>query len=116
MNKANATNIDIIEIRSIEWCVPQCNPSIPRQAILSKQILSKVPTELHYVEESVFMKDLITQTIWSFEMGTQEGIHVPIWNLVGSEQKDKQYSQNFSNNTFYRTPVTGTHCVIGIEK
>ena len=28
----------------------------PQQAILSKQILSKVPTELQYVEGSVFMK------------------------------------------------------------
>ena len=37
-----------------------------------KQITDKLPTELRYVERSVFMKEVNTQNLWSFELGTQE--------------------------------------------
>ena len=58
MNKANASIIGKIKIKRIEWYVPHYTPSIPPQAILYKQILSKVPTELQYVERSVFMEEV----------------------------------------------------------
>ena len=74
---------------------------ISQQAILSKQILSKVPTELQYVERSVFMKEVNTQNLWTFELGTQERINVPIWNIVGFQQKDRQDSQKLNNDKFY---------------
>ena len=66
------------EKNSIEWYVLHYTPSIPQQAILFKQILNKVPTELQYVERGVFMKQVITQKFWTFELDTQEGIDVPI--------------------------------------
>ena len=74
---------------------------ISQQAISSKQILSKVPTELQYVERSVFMKEVNTQNLWTFELGTQERINVPIWNIVGFQQKDRQDSQKLNNDKFY---------------
>ena len=39
--------------------------------------LKKTPTELQYVERSVFMRNVITQSFWTFELGTQEGIITP---------------------------------------
>ena len=39
LDEANATNSPEIKIRGIEWCVPRYTPSIPQQAILSKQFL-----------------------------------------------------------------------------
>ena len=48
-----------------------------------KQITDKIPTELRYVERSVFMKEVNTQNLWSFELGTQEVVNVPIWIIVG---------------------------------
>ena len=39
-----------IKIAHIHWCVPRYTPSIQRQGILSKLILSKTPTELGYIE------------------------------------------------------------------
>ena len=35
-----------------------------------------------------------------FELRTQEGINIPIWMIVGFQQKDRQDSQNFHNDTF----------------
>ena len=61
LNKDNAINNAKIKIKSVESYVPHYTPSISNQAILSKQILSKVPTELQYVERSVFMKEVFTQ-------------------------------------------------------
>ena len=62
------------------------------------------------------MKEVNTQNFWNFELGTQEGINVPIWIIVGFQQQDRQNSQNENNDTFYRPPVTSTQCIIGTEK
>ena len=66
-----------------------------------KQITDKLPTELRYVERSVFMKEVNTQNLWSFELGTQEGINVPKWMIVGFQQSDRQHDQNLNNDSFY---------------
>ena len=47
--KANATIVDKIKFKSIEWYVPHFTPSNSNQTTLSKHILSKVPTELQCV-------------------------------------------------------------------
>ena len=116
MNKADATNIVKIEIKVAEWYVPHYTPSIPKKAKISKQILSKVATELQYVERSVLMKEVNTQNLWSFELVTQEGITIPIWIIIGFQQRDTQDSQNLNNDTFFNPPVTPTQCTIGTEK
>ena len=53
-NKTNATIVGKNKISSIEWYVPHYTPSIPQQAIISEQIVSKTPTVLQYVGRSVF--------------------------------------------------------------
>ena len=80
------------------------------------QIKNKTPTQLHFPERSVFMKEVNTQNFWTFELGTQEGINVPIWIYVFLQQSDRQHEQNLNNYTFYRMPVTSAQVVIGTEK
>ena len=80
------------------------------------QIVNKKPTELRYVERSVFMKEVNTQKLWAFVLGTQEGINVPIWIIVGFQQSDRQHDQNLNNDTFYKPPVISAQCIIGNEK
>ena len=80
------------------------------------QIKKNSPTLLHYPETSVFMKEVNTQNLWTFELGTQEGINVPIWIFVAFQQSDRQNDQNLNNNTFYRPLVTSAQCIIGTEK
>ena len=62
------------------------------------------------------MKEVNTQNLWSFELGTQEGVNVPIWITVGFQQIERQDSQNLANDTFYRLPVTSVQCIIGTGK
>ena len=52
------------------------------------------------------MKEVKTQNLWSFELGSQEGINIPIWNIVAFQQSDRQHDQNSNNDTFYRPLVT----------
>ena len=66
MNKGNAINNAKIKINSIEWYVPHYTLSMQQQAILSKQILSKTPTEIKYPERSIFMKEVNTENFWTF--------------------------------------------------
>ena len=115
MNKDKATYTGKIKINSIEWYVPHYTPSIPQHAIISKQIISKLTTELQYVERSVFMKEVKIQNFCTFELGTQEGVNIPIWIIVDFQQTDRQNSQHTNNDTFYRPPVTFAQCITGTE-
>ena len=116
IDKANGIADARIKIDYIHWYVPHYLPSIQQQSILSKQILSKTPTELRYVERSVFMKEVNNQNVWNFELGSHENKNVPIWIIIGFQQRDRQDSQNLKNDTFCRLPVVSAQCIIGTEK
>ena len=116
LNKTNATAIGKIKINSIDWYVPHYTASLKEQGILMKQITDKIPTELRYVERSVFMKEVNTQNLWSFQLGTQESVNVPIWIIVGFQQSDRQHDQDLNNDTFHIPLVTSAQCIIGREK
>ena len=116
LNKDNAINLGRIKINGIEWYVPHYTPSMQQQSILSKQIINKTPTEIKYPERSVFMKEVNTQNFWTFELGTQEGINIPIWIFVAFQQNDRQNDQNLNNDTFIRLPVISAHVIIGTER
>ena len=116
LNKDNAVNNGRVKNNAIEWYVPHYTPSIQQQSILSKQILNKTPTEIKYPERTVFMKEVNTQNFWTFELGTQEGINIPIWIFIGFQQNDRQHDQNLNNDTFVRLPVISAQVVIGTER
>ena len=80
------------------------------------QIKRNTPTLFHYPERSVFMKEINTQNLWTFELGTQEGINVPTWIFEAFQQNDRQNDQDLNNDTFYRPLVTSAQCIIGTEK
>ena len=115
LNKANATNNGKIKVNAIEWYVPHYTPSMQQQAILSKQILNKSPTQIQYPERSFFMKEKNTQNFWTFELGTQEGINIPTIIFVAFQQNDRQHDQNLINDIFVRLPVISAQVVIGVD-
>ena len=116
LNKDNAVNKANSKIIALEQYVPHYTPSMDQEAILLKQIKDKIPTQLHYPERSVFMKEVNTQNFWTFELGTQECINVPIWIIVGLQQSDRQHDQTLNDDKFYRMPVRSAQVVIGTEK
>ena len=116
LSKGNATNNGKIKFIAIEWCVPHYTPSMQQQSILSTQILYKTPTEIKDPERSVFMKEVNTQNFWTFELGTQVGINIPIWIFVVFQQNDRQHDQNLNNDTFVKFPVISAQVVIGTER
>ena len=62
------------------------------------------------------MKELNTQNLWTFELGTPGGINISLWIIVGFQQRGRQDSRNFNDDTFYRPPVTSAQWFIGFEK
>ena len=116
IDKADAIANARIRIDHIHWYVPHHTPSIQQQSTLSKQILSKTPTELRYVERSVFMKEVNNQNVWNFELGSNENMNVPIWIIIGFQQQDRQDSQNLNNDTLCRLPVVSAQCIVGTER
>ena len=105
-----------IKTDHIHWYVQPYTASIQRQGILSKQFLSRTPTELRHIERSVFMKEANNQNLWNFQLGSQESMNIPIWIIIGFQQKDRQDSQIFYDDTICRLPVTSAQCLIGTEK
>ena len=116
LNKDNAVVNGRVKINSLDWYVPLYSPNLEEYNKLMTQIKKNTPTQLNYIERSVFMKEVNTQSLWSFELGTQEGINVPIWIFVAFQQNDRQNDQNLNNDTFYRPLVTSAKCIIGTEK
>ena len=116
LNKANATNNDKFKINSLEWYVPHYSPSLKEYNKLMNQIRNKSPKNLHYRERSVFMKEVNSHNFWTFELGVQPNVNVPMWVFGTFQQMDRQNDQNLNNDTFYRMPVTSSQCIIGTEK
>ena len=116
LNKDNAVANGRVKINSLDWYVPHYSANLDEHTKLMVQIKKNAPTLLHYPERSVFMKEVNTQNLWTFELGTQEGINVPIWIFVAFQQNDRQNDQNLNNDTFYRPLVTSAQCIIGTEK
>ena len=116
LNKGNAINNGKVKINGLEWYVPHYTPSMQQQSILSKQILNKTPTQIQYPERSVFMKEVNTQNVWTFELGTQEGVSIPTWIFIAFQQNDRQHDQNLNKDTFVRLPVISAQVVIGTER
>ena len=116
LNKNNAVVVGRVKINSLDLYVPHYTPNLEEYTKLMTQLKKNSPALLHYVERSVFMKEVNTQNLWTFELGTQEGINVPIWIFVAFQQSNRQNEQNLNNDTFYRPLVTSAQCIIGTEK
>ena len=61
------------------------------------------------------MKEVTNQNLWNFELGSQENLNVPVWIILGFQQRDRQDSQNFNKDTYCRLLVTNAQCIIGTE-
>ena len=116
LNRGKAVNNAKIKNNSIEWLIPYYTPSLEQESILMKQIKNKIPTELHYVERSVFMQEVKNQKVWQFQTGVEESINTPIYIIFRFQQQGRENSQNPNNDTFCRLPVTSAQCIIGTEK
>ena len=83
LNKTNATPIGKIKNKIIEWYVLPYTASVKEQSEVMEQIIDKTPTELRYVQGSVFMKEVNNQNLWTFKLGNHENMNVPLWIIVG---------------------------------
>ena len=57
-------------------------PSIENQTLIKEQILNKDPTELNFIERTVFRKNVDTNNNWIFELGQSENLN-PVYIIVG---------------------------------
>ena len=71
-------------IDHIHWYIPNYQPSIQQQGVLSNQVLNKTPTEIRYIERCVFPNEV---NHCNFELGSQEHMKVPRWIIIGFQQR-----------------------------
>ena len=116
IHAANLALAGRVIIDDISLYIPHYTASISNQKIMLGNIVSKTPTELSYIKRSSYMKDVITENFWIFELGVADGIDTPIYVIVGFMQKDQFIRQHQYNDTFYRPSVVYAQCIIGGEK
>ena len=82
-------------IDQIDWYVPHCTSSLDQERILTKQIVNKIPTQLRYIERSLFIKAVNIQKVWNFELGALETMDVPIWITINrlSAKRSTRFSR-----------------------
>ena len=78
--------------------------------------MSITPTELRYVEGSVFIKEVNNQNIWNFKLGSRESMNVPIYIKTGFQQRVIQDSLNLNNDSFCRLAITSCQGKISSHK
>ena len=89
-------------------------PSIHNQSLVKEQILKKEPTELYFIERSVYRKDVNTNNNWTFELG-QSAAMSPNWIIVAFMNTQKFDNQERDNSIFDRLPIVYCVCKIGSE-
>ena len=67
LNKDNSVGNGRVKINSLDWYVPHYSVDLEEYTKLMTQIKKNTPTLLHYPERSVFMKEVNTQNVWTFE-------------------------------------------------
>ena len=100
LKEGNAINNGKNKIIAIEWYVPHYTTSLDQYRVLMKQIVDGTPAQHRYPERSNFKKEVNTQNFWTFELGTQQGISIPIWIFTVFQQSDREHNQNLKNDTF----------------
>ena len=81
-NKTATTNNAKVKNNSLDWYVPHYSPNLEEYNKFLHQIKKNTPTLLHCPERSVFMEEVKTQNLSTFELGTQEDINVPLWIFI----------------------------------
>ena len=95
--------------------MPHYTPKTTQQRISSKRFISRDPTELHYLERSVFRKDINAKTDWIFRFGLTNEIVIPIDVVVGFQERFWRNNQQHKNYLFVRLPGPCAQCCIRAE-
>ena len=67
--------------------------------------VSKTPTELSYIKKSYYIKDVTTENVWTFELGVEDGVDIPIFVVLGFMQRDQFKQQHQNKDSSYRPSV-----------
>ena len=113
--RGNGVDAAKIVVKDISWYIPHYVPNLENQQLLLNQILNKDPTELTYIERTVFRKDVNTNNNWTFELGNI-GESTPTFVIVGFQARNKIDSQTHDNATFDRLSISNAVCKVGSEK
>ena len=101
---------------NISWFVAYYTPSRPRKSMLSRHNTSKAPTEVHFIEKSVFMQGKKFQKNGSFKLGVEKEGSVSVFIEGGLQLTDRIKSQKLPIYIFLRPLVITAKCLIGTEK
>ena len=98
---ANAKNL----IKNINCFLPLYTPKTSQKRLLSEHIVSKAPTDLRYIERSVFQKNVKAQNGLSFELAGKSEINSPIYVFVYFQERVWPDKQEHKTDVFVGFPV-----------
>ena len=117
--RCNGVDVAKVVVKDISWYIPDYVPNLVNQQFVMDQLLNKDPTELSYIERTVFRNYVNTNNNWTFDLGNSGGSYresTPTFIIVGFEARNKIHSQTHDKATFDRLPISNALCKIGSEK
>ena len=99
LNRATGFPNSKSKISGISCYVTQSTPKVSQQVELSEHLLRKAPTAIYYIKRTVLMKQVKTQNLWTFDIGTRKGKDFPIYITMGY-QKCERLNQFLNNHIF----------------
>jgi hypothetical protein len=106
-----------IVIKDISWYVAHYTPSLESQATISQMLADKSTTTMSYIQKYVTEKLVNTSSNWSFELGVEAGLDIPIYVIVGFQSQARQGpSQTANNGVFDQLDIISASVKIGSER
>lgn len=106
-----------IEITDIALYVPHYTTSLENQILVTEHVNNNNLTNMSYIERVMSTKSVNGNNTWTFELGVEAGMDIPIYVIVGFQTATRMGpSQEQNNGIFDRLDVIGASLKIGSER
>ena len=106
-----------IIIKDIALNVPHYTPSLENQLLVTEHVNSSSLTNMSYIERVMSTKSVDGNNTWTFELGVEAGMDIPIYVIVGFQTANRiGPDQTQNNGIFDRLDVIGASLKNGSER
>ena len=92
-------------------------PSLENQTLVADHLLEGNTTQLSYIERSISTKTVNSNNNWTFELGVEAGIDIPIDVIVGFQSAARlSPDQTQNNGVFDQLDIIGASLKVGSER
>ena len=105
-----------VEIKDLVLYVRQFTPSIDNMNLINEHILANKSAVYPFTQNSYTTKPINANRKWTFEIGQETSIDIPLQIIVGFQSIERLQSQTQNNGVFDQLNITSAQCRIGTDR